>query len=76
MTTENQIEQELLAQYTQQPPGKQSMTSAQLSELLSPLGLGWKARGQRELASMQHLIPLLRKLAQGRDISGLAAYEQ
>jgi type I restriction enzyme R subunit len=47
----------------------------QLSDLLAPLELGWKARTQKELALMEDLVPLLRKLAQGREISGLAAYE-
>lgn len=48
----------------------------QLSELFAPLELGWKARTKAELALMEDLIPLLKKLAQGRDISGLDAYEQ
>ena len=48
----------------------------QLSELFAPQGLGWKARTQKELALMEDLIPLLHKLAQGREISGLGAYEQ
>lgn len=47
----------------------------QLSELLAPLGLGWKERTRKELALMEELIPHLYKLAQGREISGLAAYE-
>ena len=47
----------------------------QLSDLLAPLELGWKTRTQKELALMQDLVPLLKKLAQGREISGLAAYE-
>ncbi len=47
----------------------------QLSELLEPLDLGWKARTHAELALMEELVPLLNKLAQGREISGLAAYE-
>jgi type I restriction enzyme R subunit len=46
-----------------------------LSDLLAPLDLGWKARTQAELALMEDLLPLLHKLAQGREISGLAAYE-
>ncbi len=46
-----------------------------LSDLLAPLNLGWKARTQKELALMGDLIPLLHKLAQGREISGLKAYE-
>lgn len=48
----------------------------QLSELLAPLDLGWKARTQKELALMEELVPLLHKLALGREISGLGAYEQ
>lgn len=47
----------------------------QLTDLLEPLGLNWKTRRQKELALMDDLIPLLHKLAQGRDISGLKAYE-
>lgn len=47
-----------------------------LSDLLEPLELGWKARTQKELALMEDLTPLLHKLAQGREISGLSAYEQ
>lgn len=46
-----------------------------LSELMAPLELGWKARTQKELALMEELTPLLHKLAQGREISGLSAYE-
>jgi type I restriction enzyme R subunit len=46
-----------------------------LSDLLAPLGLGWKDRTKKELALMEDLVPLLKKLAQGREISGLAAYE-
>jgi type I restriction enzyme R subunit len=48
----------------------------QLSELFTPLELGWKARIKAELNLMEDLIPLLMKLAQGREISGLGAYEQ
>ena len=47
----------------------------QLTDLLAPLGLNWKTRRQKELALMDDLIPLLHKLAQGREISGLNAYE-
>lgn len=48
----------------------------QLSDLMAPLDLGWKARAQAELALMEDLHPLLNKRAQGREISGLSAYEQ
>jgi type I restriction enzyme R subunit len=47
----------------------------QLSDLMAPLDLGWKARSQAELALMAELYPLLSKRAGGREISGLSAYE-
>ncbi|WP_020607000.1 type I restriction endonuclease subunit R [Spirosoma spitsbergense] len=46
-----------------------------LTDLLEPLELGWKQRRVKELALMEELVPQLKKIAQGRDISGLAAYE-
>ncbi len=46
-----------------------------LTDLLEPLELSWKERRVKELALMEDLIPQLKKLAQGREISGLAAYE-
>ena len=46
-----------------------------LTDLLAPLDLSWKERRVKELALMEDLVPQLKKLAQGRDISGLASYE-
>ena len=48
----------------------------QLTTLLAPLELGWRARTQKELALMADLIPLLKKRASGREIAGLKAYEE
>lgn len=48
----------------------------QLADLLTPLDLGWRERTERELALMDDLVPLLKKRAGGRTISGLSAYEQ
>ena len=48
----------------------------QLTDLMEPLGLGWRERRERELTLMIDLVPLLKKRAQGRDISGLNAYAQ
>jgi type I restriction enzyme, R subunit len=48
----------------------------QLTDLMEPLGLNWKTRREKELALMEDLVPVLNKRAQGRDISGLSAYEQ
>jgi type I restriction enzyme R subunit len=46
-----------------------------LTDLLEPLELGWKQRSKVEIDLMKDLAPQLKKLAQGREISGLAAYE-
>lgn len=46
-----------------------------LSDLLAPLDLSWRDRTQKELDLMDELIPLLKKLANGREIMGLNAYE-
>jgi type I restriction enzyme R subunit len=47
----------------------------QLNDLLAPLELGWKDRSKKELELMQELIPQLKKLARGGEISGLSAYD-
>ena len=47
----------------------------QLTDLMAPLELGWRERRERELALMAKLVPLLKKRAHGRVISGLNAYE-
>ena len=48
----------------------------QLTDLLEPLGLRWSERREKELALMDSLVPVLKKRAEGRSISGLSAYEQ
>lgn len=47
-----------------------------LTDLFTPLELGWKVRISAEKRLMKDLSPLLKKLAQGEEIAGLAAYEQ
>ena len=46
-----------------------------LSELFASFDMGWKERTKRELVLMEDLLPLLKKQAEGREISGLKAYE-
>ncbi len=48
----------------------------QLTDLLAPLGLGWKTRQLKESALMKELSPLLKKMAKGKDLSGLEAYDE
>ncbi len=46
-----------------------------LTDLLAPLNLGWKQRGLKEQELMKELGPLLRKIAKGKEISGLEVYD-
>lgn len=55
--------------------GRMIFDGEQLTDLLAPLGMGWKVRREAELALMAELVPYLQKLAGGREISGLNAYE-
>ena len=70
------LDTQTLQDFMAQTLNRMIFDGEQLSELLAPLQLGWKARTQKETALMQDLIPLLHKQAQGREISGLEAYEQ
>ncbi|MBT2653236.1 type I restriction endonuclease subunit R [Oceanobacillus sp. ISL-73] len=55
--------------------GRMIFDGEKLSDLLEPLELGWRDRTVKELELMDDLIPLLIKLADGRVIVGLNAYE-
>ncbi|MCW8896745.1 MAG: type I restriction endonuclease subunit R [Flavobacteriales bacterium] len=55
--------------------GRMIFDGEKLTDLLEPLDLNWKERRVKELALMEDLVPQLKKLAQGHEISGLAAYE-
>ena len=56
--------------------GRMIFDGEQLTGLMEPFGLGWRERREKELALMEDLVPLLKKRAAGREISGLNAYEQ
>jgi len=42
---------------------------------MEPFDLGWHERREWELALMDDLVPVLKRRAQDREISGLIAYE-
>lgn len=64
-----------LTEFVEQIMSRMIFDGEKLNDLLAPLDLGWKARTKAELALMDDLVPLLKRLAAGRDISGLSAYE-
>lgn len=64
-----------LITFVEQIMSRMIFDGEKLTDLLEPLELRWKERKAKELALMEDLVPLLKKLALGREISGLAAYE-
>ena len=70
----NGLEFSALHQFTNAIISRMIFDADKLSELFETLDLGWKERTKRELALMEELVPVLRKKAQGREISGLKAY--
>ena len=52
------------------------MDGEKLTDLFEPLGLGWRERSKKENAFMADIIPLLKRMADGKEISGLSAWEE
>lgn len=71
----HQLETESLKAFIDKIMNRMIFDGEKLTDLLAPLELGWKDRRVKELALMKDLVPLLNKLAQGREIAGLNAYE-
>ncbi len=72
----NGLETGVLKFFVQDIINRMIFDGEKLTDLLEPLDLGWKERRNKELELMKDLVPQLKKLAQGREISGLSAYEQ
>jgi len=70
-----ELEEESLNDFINKILERMIFDGEKLSDLLAPLELSWRERTKKELALMDILVPLLNKQAQGREISGLSAYE-
>ncbi len=75
MAVKHQLQSEALQTFVNNIMSRMIFDGEHLGDLLAPRELGWKERSKAELALMEALLPLLKKLANGREISGLAAYE-
>lgn len=75
MATKHQLPSSALQSFVDTILRRMIFDGERLSDLLAPRELGWKQRTKAELALMEDLVPLLKKIAQGREISGLNAYE-
>ena len=69
------VETQALKSFTDDIMSRMIFDGEKLTDLLEPLELSWKERRVKELALMEDLVPQLKKLAEGAEISGLAAYE-
>jgi len=69
------LQTEELKSFLEQIMNRMIFDGEKLTDLLEPMGLNWKERSVKEMALMEDLVPQLKKLAQWRIISGLAAYE-
>ena len=69
------IETKRLQEFIEEIIDRMIFDGEKLGDLLAPLDLSWRERTQKELELMADLIPLLKKLANGREIAGLNAYE-
>lgn len=69
------IENNALTAFVEEIIERLVFDSEALTDLLAPLDLNWRERAPKEGELMTDLIPLLKKLAGGREISGLRAYE-
>ena len=75
IANEHGLKTAALKSFTEEIISRMIFDGEKLNDLLAPLELGWKDRTKEELTLMKKLIPQLKKLAQGREISGLSAYE-
>ena len=69
------LEVQALQSFIQEIIDRMIFDGEKLSDLLEPLDLSWRERTQKELALMDDLVPVLKKLANGQEIMGLNAYE-
>ena len=72
----NGIEAEALQGFVDEIMRRYIFNDGDLTKLLKPLGLGWKARTQKKLELMDELSPLLRRMADGHEVSGLGVYDE
>ena len=75
IATKHEIPLDLLKPFVELIMLRKVFDGEKLNDLTDHLDLGWKARAQKELALMEDLVPYLKQLAEGQEITGLKAYE-
>ena len=75
LSAKHSIANETLSAFINEIIDRMIFDGEKLTDLLEPLDLSWKERRIKELDLMEDLVPLLKGLAKGKEISGLKAYE-
>lgn len=75
LASKHGIKEQALQVFIQKIIDRMIFDGEKLSDLLAPLDLSWRERTQKELDLMDDLVPVLKKMANGREIVGLNAYE-
>ena len=75
LSAKHGIANETLSAFINEIMDRMIFDGEKLTDLLEPLDLSWKERRIKELALMDDLVPLLKGLAKGKELSGLKAYE-
>ena len=75
LSAKHGIDNETLSAFINEIIDRMIFDGEKLTDLLEPLDLSWKERRLKELDLMEDLVPLLKKLSKGKEISGLKAYE-
>ncbi|PIK14392.1 type I restriction endonuclease subunit R [Halobacteriovorax sp. JY17] len=75
IATKHGLDSSVLFKFVENIMDRMIFDGEKLSDLMEPFDLGWKERTSKEEELMADLLPLFKKLANGREISGLAAYE-
>lgn len=76
IANKHQLDITLLEQFTHHIVERKIFDGEELSNLLEPLELGWRDRISKEEELMSDLIPLMKRMTGGQQISGLDAYEE
>jgi type I restriction enzyme R subunit len=74
IATTHQLEFNALQSFVNHTITRFILDSDALRDLFTPLDLSWKEKSKAEQALMKDLSPLLQKITQGQEITGLKAY--
>ena len=70
------LQYEILNEFVEKTVNRLIFDGDSLTDLFEPQDLGWRERVTKEKEFMARIVPLLKRMAKGKDISGLNAWEE